>query len=152
MRQTSATGTPSSPCFRINAFWASENFDAFIASTPSPSRKNTAENSNSKRSSSQGAEQKFRVTLWRDGTFRNASKREKRRALPFVSAAKKGHMNVTERICIAGTRIQVSGSPCLTNDQRRLAFRNVSIVTGGRPRISARVPSTAANSPARAAR
>jgi hypothetical protein len=26
----SATGTPSPPCFRINAFCASENFDAFI--------------------------------------------------------------------------------------------------------------------------
>jgi hypothetical protein len=29
-RQMSATGTPSLPCFRINAFWASENFEAFI--------------------------------------------------------------------------------------------------------------------------
>jgi len=27
----SATGTPSAPCLRINAFWASENLDAFIA-------------------------------------------------------------------------------------------------------------------------
>ncbi|WP_181410003.1 alpha/beta hydrolase [Martelella alba] len=41
---------------RINAFWASENFDSFISSTPSPSQKNTAENSNIKRSSFQGAE------------------------------------------------------------------------------------------------
>jgi hypothetical protein len=29
--QMSATGTPSAPCFRMNAFCASENFDAFIA-------------------------------------------------------------------------------------------------------------------------
>src|SRR3954467_2954812 len=30
----SATGTPSAPCFRMNAFCASENFDAFIGSAP----------------------------------------------------------------------------------------------------------------------
>ena len=30
-RQISATGIPSLPCFRMNAFCASENFDAFIA-------------------------------------------------------------------------------------------------------------------------
>src|SRR3954451_18571649 len=30
LRQMSATGTPSLPCFRMNAFCASENFDAFI--------------------------------------------------------------------------------------------------------------------------
>jgi hypothetical protein len=29
-RQISATGMPSDACFRMNAFWASENFDAFI--------------------------------------------------------------------------------------------------------------------------
>ena len=29
-QQISATGTPSAPCFRMNAFCASENFDAFI--------------------------------------------------------------------------------------------------------------------------
>jgi hypothetical protein len=27
----SATGMPSAPCFKMNALWASENFDAFIA-------------------------------------------------------------------------------------------------------------------------
>src|SRR6476660_2363552 len=30
LRQMSATGTPSPPCFRMNAFCASENLDAFI--------------------------------------------------------------------------------------------------------------------------
>lgn len=30
-RQISATGIPSLPCFRMNAFCASENLDAFIA-------------------------------------------------------------------------------------------------------------------------
>jgi hypothetical protein len=30
LRQLSATATPSSPCFRMNAFCASEHFDAFI--------------------------------------------------------------------------------------------------------------------------
>src|SRR5215211_3765300 len=30
IRQISATGTPSCPCFKMNAFWASENLDAFI--------------------------------------------------------------------------------------------------------------------------
>jgi hypothetical protein len=30
-RQTSPIGTPSSACFRMNAFWASENLLAFIA-------------------------------------------------------------------------------------------------------------------------
>jgi len=30
-QQMSATGMPSAPCFRMNAFWASENRDAFIA-------------------------------------------------------------------------------------------------------------------------
>lgn len=34
-RQISATGTPSSPRFTMNAFCASENFDAFIYSAPS---------------------------------------------------------------------------------------------------------------------
>src|SRR4051812_42111818 len=29
-RQMSATGIPSLPCFKMNAFCASENFDAFI--------------------------------------------------------------------------------------------------------------------------
>jgi hypothetical protein len=31
LRQMSATGMPSAPCLRMNAFWASENRDAFIA-------------------------------------------------------------------------------------------------------------------------
>src|ERR1041385_4664247 len=31
LRQMSATGMPSAPCFKMNAFWASENRDAFIA-------------------------------------------------------------------------------------------------------------------------
>jgi hypothetical protein len=30
LRQMSATGIPSAPCFKINAFWACENFEAFI--------------------------------------------------------------------------------------------------------------------------
>ena len=30
LRQISATGGPSVPCFKINAFCASENFEAFI--------------------------------------------------------------------------------------------------------------------------
>jgi len=30
LRQISATGIPSLPCFRMNAFWASENREAFI--------------------------------------------------------------------------------------------------------------------------
>src|SRR5438270_10673760 len=30
LRQMSATGIPSLPCFKMNAFCASENFDAFI--------------------------------------------------------------------------------------------------------------------------
>src|ERR1051325_5890330 len=30
LRQISATGMPSAPCLRMNAFWASENFEAFI--------------------------------------------------------------------------------------------------------------------------
>src|SRR5687768_17568562 len=30
LRQISATGTPSCPCLRMNAFCASENLDAFI--------------------------------------------------------------------------------------------------------------------------
>src|SRR6185436_18424468 len=35
-RQTSATGIPSRPCCRMNAFCASENLDAFIALRSSP--------------------------------------------------------------------------------------------------------------------
>jgi hypothetical protein len=47
---------PSSPCLRMNAFWASEKLDAFIISAPVPSRENAQENSNQKRSSLKGAE------------------------------------------------------------------------------------------------
>jgi len=39
---------PSLPCLTINAFWASVNLDAFIASTPFPARKVAVGNSNSK--------------------------------------------------------------------------------------------------------
>jgi hypothetical protein len=31
LRKMSATGTPTRPCFHMNAFWASENCEAFIA-------------------------------------------------------------------------------------------------------------------------
>lgn len=30
LRQISATATSSLPCFGMNAFWASENFEAFL--------------------------------------------------------------------------------------------------------------------------
>jgi hypothetical protein len=40
----SATGMPSLPCFKMNAFRASENFEAFIVSAP-PSLGIDAENS-----------------------------------------------------------------------------------------------------------
>jgi hypothetical protein len=43
----SATGMPSAPCFKMNAFWASENFEALIV-LRSSSREIGAENSNSK--------------------------------------------------------------------------------------------------------
>src|SRR5579871_3645917 len=36
LRQSSATGIPSLPCFKMNAFCASENFDAFIVFRSSP--------------------------------------------------------------------------------------------------------------------
>ncbi|MBW6425239.1 hypothetical protein KX729_27800, partial [Rhizobium sp. XQZ8] len=41
---------------RMNAFWASENFDAFITSAPVPSREFNAENSSYERSSFWGSE------------------------------------------------------------------------------------------------
>ncbi|PSJ56630.1 hypothetical protein C7I85_24020 [Mesorhizobium soli] len=41
----------------MNAFWASENFEAFIALRSSPNREITAENSNSERSSFRGSDQ-----------------------------------------------------------------------------------------------
>lgn len=56
-RQISATRVPCSPCFRMNAFCASVNFDAFMRFRSSPSQENLAENSRFKRSSFQGAEQ-----------------------------------------------------------------------------------------------
>jgi hypothetical protein len=34
LRQISETGTPSAPCFKMNALCASVNFDAFIADLP----------------------------------------------------------------------------------------------------------------------
>jgi hypothetical protein len=49
--------TPSAPCRRMNAFWASENCDVFIVFRPSQPRENTAENSNSERPSFRGADQ-----------------------------------------------------------------------------------------------
>jgi len=56
-RQMSATGTPSAPCFRMNAFWASESCEAFIGSSP-PSQGNQApEDSNLECSNSTGADQ-----------------------------------------------------------------------------------------------
>jgi len=57
LRQISVTGTPSSPCFKMNAFCASENLEAFIASAPSSSLENHAENSNQNRSSFKGSQQ-----------------------------------------------------------------------------------------------
>ena len=56
LRQISATGIPSTPCLRINAFWASENLEAFIALRSSPPGI-TAKNSNLKRSSFVGSYQ-----------------------------------------------------------------------------------------------
>src|ERR1700733_8766945 len=55
----SATGTPSAPCRRINAFCASENFEAFIAFRSSQPGENTAENSSSKRPNFRGADHKY---------------------------------------------------------------------------------------------
>lgn len=53
-----ATAALSLPCFRMNAFCASVNFDAFIVFRSSPSREMLAENSSFKRSGFQGAQQK----------------------------------------------------------------------------------------------
>jgi hypothetical protein len=55
-RQMSATGTPSAPCRRMNAFWASENFEAFTVFRSCQPGENNAENSNPERPSFQGAE------------------------------------------------------------------------------------------------
>ena len=38
LRQISATGVPSSPCFTMNAFWASVNLDDFIVFAPLPAQ------------------------------------------------------------------------------------------------------------------
>ncbi len=43
-RQISATGIPSAPRFKMNAFWASEKFDAFIVFRSSQPGDVTAEN------------------------------------------------------------------------------------------------------------
>jgi hypothetical protein len=57
LRQTSATGVPSSPCLITNAFGASVGYDAFVPRLLDQSRKSEAENSNSKQSSPQVAVQ-----------------------------------------------------------------------------------------------
>ncbi len=57
MMPSEEISVPGSPCFRMKAFWASVNFDAFIRFRSSPSQQNLAENSSFKRSSFQGAEQ-----------------------------------------------------------------------------------------------
>ena len=57
---SSATGNPSAPCFRMNAFWASENFESFIVFRSSQPKGNDAENSNPKRSSFKGSDQSIR--------------------------------------------------------------------------------------------
>src|ERR1700733_14741550 len=62
----SATGTPSAPCRRINAFCASENFEAFIAFRSSQPGENTAENSSSKRPNFRGADH------FKDGQMKRA--------------------------------------------------------------------------------
>ncbi|QNT68045.1 hypothetical protein [Defluviicoccus vanus] len=59
--QMSATGTPSTPCFKMNAFCASENFDAFIVFRSSRPRDVAAENSNHKGSSLRGSHHFFDV-------------------------------------------------------------------------------------------
>ena len=55
-RQISATGAPCSPSFKMKAFCASVNFDAFMRFRSSPSQERLAENSSFKRSSFHGAE------------------------------------------------------------------------------------------------
>ncbi|MCG8440739.1 MAG: hypothetical protein MI723_02925 [Caulobacterales bacterium] len=57
MRHTSPTGAPSSACFKMNAFCASENFDAFIAFRSSRPGKCSAENSNAQWPSLAGSDQ-----------------------------------------------------------------------------------------------
>ncbi|WP_225612459.1 hypothetical protein, partial [Paracoccus sp. PAR01] len=70
-------------CFRMNAFCASVNFDAFIVFSSSPSRGRLAENSSFKRSSFQGAEQHHN---W---TSRSSIQGDDQR-LPFLGGADGG--------------------------------------------------------------
>ncbi|CVI20581.1 conserved hypothetical protein [Agrobacterium fabacearum CFBP 5771] len=64
-RQISATDTPSSPCFRMNVFCASENCDAFIVFRSFPSQENAPEHSNQKRFSMKGSDQQSAVSVSR---------------------------------------------------------------------------------------
>jgi hypothetical protein len=57
VQRLSATGIPSAPCLRINAFWAPENLEAFIALRSSQPGI-AAENSIQKRSSFAVSEQR----------------------------------------------------------------------------------------------
>ena len=57
LRQISAMGVPARPVFRMNAFCASVNFNAFVRFVSSPRQERTAEDSSCKRSSFQEAEQ-----------------------------------------------------------------------------------------------
>src|SRR5258708_37046382 len=59
LRQISATGIPSEPCFKMNAFWASENFEAFIVLRSSQPGIG-AKNSNHKRPSLSASDQILR--------------------------------------------------------------------------------------------
>jgi len=54
-RQISATDTPSSLCFKMNAFCVSENCDAFVVFRSFTSQENAPENSNRKRSGLKGS-------------------------------------------------------------------------------------------------
>ncbi|MGY6644833.1 MAG: hypothetical protein ACXIVD_06390, partial [Salinarimonas sp.] len=53
----------SAPCFRMNAFCASENFDAFIVFRSSQPTDITADNSSSEWSSLQGADHDLPVSI-----------------------------------------------------------------------------------------
>jgi hypothetical protein len=64
LRQISATGVLSFPCFRMNAFCASVNFDAFMRFRSSSSQESSAGNYSFKRYSFQGAEQHRYVWLY----------------------------------------------------------------------------------------
>jgi hypothetical protein len=65
-------------CFKTKAIYASVNFDAIIASAPSPNRESTAENSNQERSSFRESEHSqlilffiHRCAAWFSVLFRN---------------------------------------------------------------------------------